>query len=77
MLAIGYPASRVFTIMRRLPVYILLDTAGSMRSEPIHAVTMGLRSMLSALRRPGAEPRLFIERAALMRRHWVNFVRTP
>lgn len=36
--------------MRRLPVYILLDTSGSMRGEPIHAVNVGLRSMLSALR---------------------------
>ena len=36
--------------MRRLPVYILLDTAGSMRGEPIHSVNVGLQSMLSALR---------------------------
>jgi uncharacterized protein YegL len=36
--------------MRRLPVYILLDTSGSMRGEPIHAVNVGLQAMLSALR---------------------------
>lgn len=36
--------------VRRLPVYILLDTSGSMRGEPIHSVNVGLQSMLSALR---------------------------
>ncbi|MFW1955086.1 vWA domain-containing protein [Acinetobacter guillouiae] len=36
--------------MHRLPVYILLDTSGSMRGEPIHSVNVGLQSMLSALR---------------------------
>lgn len=36
--------------MRRLPVYLLLDTSGSMRGEPIHAVNTGLKAMLSALR---------------------------
>jgi len=36
--------------MRRLPVYILLDTSGSMKGEPIHSVNVGLQSMLSALR---------------------------
>lgn len=35
---------------RRLPVYILLDTSGSMRGEPIYSVNVGLQSMLSALR---------------------------
>ena len=35
---------------RRLPVYILLDTSGSMRGEPIHAVNVGLAAMVSALR---------------------------
>lgn len=39
-----------FYTMRRLPVYILLDTSGSMRGEPIHSVNVGLQSMLSALR---------------------------
>lgn len=36
--------------MRRLPVYLLLDSSGSMRGEPIHAVNVGLQAMLSALR---------------------------
>ena len=36
--------------MRRLPVYILLDTSGSMRGEPIQAVDNGLEVMLEALR---------------------------
>lgn len=35
---------------RRLPVYILLDTSGSMRGEPIHAVNVGMQAMVSALR---------------------------
>lgn len=35
---------------RRLPVYILLDTSGSMRGEPIYSVNVGLQAMLSALR---------------------------
>lgn len=36
--------------VRRLPVYILLDTSGSMRGEPIHSVNVGLQAMMSALR---------------------------
>lgn len=36
--------------VRRLPVYILLDTSGSMRGEPIHSVNVGLQAMISALR---------------------------
>lgn len=36
--------------MRRLPVYILLDTSGSMRGEPIEAVKNGLQTMISCLR---------------------------
>ena len=36
--------------MRRLPVYLLLDTSGSMRGEPIEAVNTGIRVMISALR---------------------------
>ncbi len=36
--------------IRRLPVYILLDTSGSMRGEPIYSVNVGLQAMLSALR---------------------------
>nr|SPS05730.1 putative tellurium resistance protein (TerY-like) [Candidatus Nitrotoga fabula] len=35
---------------RRLPVYLLLDTSGSMRGEPIQSVNVGLHSMVSALR---------------------------
>lgn len=35
---------------RRLPVYLLVDTSGSMRGEPIQAVNVGLQSMISALR---------------------------
>lgn len=35
---------------RRLPVYLLLDTSGSMRGEPIQSVNVGLQSMVSALR---------------------------
>lgn len=35
---------------RRLPVYLLLDTSGSMRGEPIQSVNVGLRSMVNALR---------------------------
>lgn len=37
--------------MRKLPIYILLDTSGSMRGEPIEAVKAGLQSLLSSLRR--------------------------
>lgn len=37
--------------MRRLPIYILLDTSGSMRGEPIEAVKTGLQSLLSSLRK--------------------------
>lgn len=36
--------------MRRLPVYLLLDTSGSMRGEPIEAVNTEIRVMVSALR---------------------------
>lgn len=36
--------------MRRLPVYLLLDTSGSMRGEPIESVKVGLQSMASSLR---------------------------
>lgn len=37
--------------MRRLPVYLLIDTSGSMRGEPIEAVNNGLQTMLAVLRR--------------------------
>ncbi|MBQ3682975.1 MAG: VWA domain-containing protein [Succinimonas sp.] len=36
--------------MRRLPVYLLLDTSGSMYGEPIEAVKNGLNVLLSALK---------------------------
>ncbi|MDR1038633.1 MAG: VWA domain-containing protein [Deltaproteobacteria bacterium] len=35
---------------RKLPLYILIDTSGSMRGEPINAVKAGLNSLLAALR---------------------------
>lgn len=36
--------------MRRLPVYLLLDTSGSMNGEPIEAVKNGVQIMISSLR---------------------------
>ena len=36
--------------MRRLPVYLLLDTSGSMYGEPIEAVKNGVQVLLSTLR---------------------------
>lgn len=36
--------------MRRLPVYLLIDTSGSMRGEPIEAVKVGLEALVSSLR---------------------------
>jgi uncharacterized protein YegL len=36
--------------MRRLPVYFLLDTSGSMYGEPIQALNNALSSMINALR---------------------------
>ena len=36
--------------VRRLPVYLLLDTSGSMRGEPIESVNIGLRAMMASLR---------------------------
>lgn len=35
---------------RRLPVYLALDTSGSMRGEPIQAVNVGLHALLASLR---------------------------
>jgi uncharacterized protein YegL len=35
---------------RRLPVYLALDTSGSMRGEPIQAVNVGLHALLGSLR---------------------------
>lgn len=37
--------------MRRLPVYLLLDTSGSMMGEPIEAVKVGMQTMVSTLRK--------------------------
>ena len=38
------------TKMRRLPVYLLIDTSGSMKGEPIESVKVGLETMISSLR---------------------------
>lgn len=35
---------------RRLPVYLLIDTSGSMFGEPIESVKVGIEAMLSTLR---------------------------
>lgn len=35
---------------RRLPVYLLIDTSGSMKGEPIESVKVGIDAMLSTLR---------------------------
>lgn len=36
--------------MRHLPVYILIDTSGSMKGEPIESVKAGLSDMIASLR---------------------------
>ncbi len=36
--------------MRRLPVYILIQTSGAMRGEPIESIKVGLESMVASLR---------------------------
>lgn len=36
--------------MRKLPVYLILDTSGSMSGEPIQAVENGVQMLVSALR---------------------------
>ncbi|MGH8473151.1 MAG: VWA domain-containing protein, partial [Gammaproteobacteria bacterium] len=36
--------------MRRLPVYLVLDTSGSMSGEPIEAVKNGVQILVSTLR---------------------------
>lgn len=38
-------------MVRRLPVYLLLDTSGSMKGEPIESVKVGLETMIKSLRR--------------------------
>lgn len=35
---------------RRLPVYLLIDTTGSMKGEPIESVKIGIETMLNTLR---------------------------
>ena len=35
---------------RRLPVYLLLDTSGSMSGDPIEAVKQGVKALISELR---------------------------
>ena len=35
---------------RRLPEYILIDTSGSMKGEPIESVKVGLSDMIASLR---------------------------
>src|SRR5947209_1779827 len=37
--------------MRRLPIYLLLDTSGSMLGEPIEQLKNGLQMLVSALRK--------------------------
>lgn len=36
--------------MRRLPVYILIQTSGAMRGEPIEAIKVGLETLVASLR---------------------------
>jgi uncharacterized protein YegL len=36
--------------MRRLPVYILIQTSGAMRGEPIEAIKVGLDTLVASLR---------------------------
>jgi uncharacterized protein YegL len=43
-------AEEVSAGTRRLPVYLLLDCSGSMSGEPIEAVRMGIRALLSDLK---------------------------
>ena len=38
------------SVSRRLPVYILIDTSGSMRGEPVLSVNVGIQAMLNSLR---------------------------
>ena len=44
------PNSTFIVMARRLPVYLLIDTSGSMKGEPIESVKVGIESMLSSLR---------------------------
>ena len=46
---------------RRLPVYVLLDTSGSMKGEPIESVKNGLASLVASLRQdPNAIETVFL-----------------
>ena len=36
----------IINMTRRLPVYILIDTSGSMKGEPIESVKVGLSDMI-------------------------------
>jgi uncharacterized protein YegL len=36
--------------MRRLPIYLMLDTSGSMMGEPIEALRTGVQNLISTLR---------------------------
>ena len=36
--------------MRKLPVYLLLDTSGSMKGEPVEAMRNGVQTLISSLR---------------------------
>lgn len=48
--------------MRKLPVYLLLDTSGSMYGEPIEAVKNGVQMLVSTLRQdPYALETVFLE----------------
>ena len=48
-------------IVRRLPVYLVLDTSGSMAGEPIEAVRQGVRALISDLRsKPQALENVFL-----------------
>jgi uncharacterized protein YegL len=40
----------VFVGVRRLPVYLLVDCSGSMAGEPVAAMEMGIKTLLSELR---------------------------
>lgn len=41
----------ILDYMRHLPVYILIDTSGSMKGEPIESVKVGLADMVATLRK--------------------------
>jgi len=54
--------------MRRLPVYILIQTSGAMRGEPIESIKVGLEAMVASLRQdPFALESVFISVATFNR----------